>query len=400
MDTAITTTLKSIREGKTNLLVPKSSLEDKVPPHYPAFFNPLAELNRDISIYLYNAFLEDNHKTGDITFADAFGGIGSRGIRVAIEVPKVSRVFINDVNELAIDIAKESAILNSIVHKCFFSTNEVCKFLISSNSSIYNDRFSIIDLDPFGSPAPFVDCVLRSIANGGLISITATDTAVLSGIHQNVCLRKYSGISINSTYSNEVAIRLLLSSIALHAARLGMSILPVFAHSNRHYFRIFLQLSFSKTQANNVFSNIGNIQHCFKCGNRKILKSFDLALDLCQTCNVKTVNAGPLWIGKLFNKKILSKINETCLEENHFKKNHLFRQIKKIFTTSFQELDEIPYYFSLDEIGSMLRTSPIKLMETIEKLSLSGFNASRTIFRPTGFKTNASIHEILSLLKN
>ncbi|MGE5705758.1 MAG: tRNA (guanine(10)-N(2))-dimethyltransferase [Nitrososphaerales archaeon] len=400
MDTAITTTLKLIREGNTNLLVPKSSLEDKVPPHYPAFFNPLAKLNRDISIYLYNAFLEENHNNGEITFADAFAGIGPRGLRVAVEVPKVSRVFINDVNELAIDIAKESAALNSILDKCFFSRSEVCKFLISRHSSLHNDRFSIIDLDPFGSPAPFIDCVLRSIENGGLISVTATDTAVLSGIYQNVCLRKYSGISINNTYSNEVATRLLLSSIALQAARLGITVLPVFAHSNRHYFRIFLQLFFSKNQANDVFSNIGYIQHCFKCGDRNTFESSRSTTDKCQICNVKTSVAGQLWIGKLYDKKILSKINEIYLEQECSKTNRLFRQIKKIFTTSFQELDDIPYYFSLDEIGSMLRTSPIKLMELIEKLSLSGFNASRTIFRPTGFKTNASIHEILSLLKN
>jgi len=400
MDSAITTTLKLIREGNTILLVPKSSLEDKVPTHYPAFFNPLAELNRDISIYLYNAFLEDNDNKEDITFADAFGGIGPRGLRVAVEVSKVSRVFINDVNGLAIDIAKESAALNSVLDKCFFSTAEVCKFLISHHSSLHNDRFSIIDLDPFGSPAPFIDCVLRSIENGGLISVTATDTAVLSGIYQNVCLRKYSGISINNTYSNEVATRLLLSSIALQAARLGITVLPVFAHSNRHYFRIFLQLFFSKNQANDVFSNIGYIQHCFKCGDRNTFKSSRSTTDKCQICNVKNGIAGQLWIGKLYNKKILSKINEIYLEQDYSKTNRLFRQIKKIFTTSFQELDDIPYYFSLDEIGSMLRTSPIKLMELIEKLSLSGFNASRTIFRPTGFKTNASIHEILSLLKN
>ena len=48
-----------ITEGRTKLLVPKNSLEEKVPPHSPAFFNPLARLNRDLSIYLYNIFLDE-----------------------------------------------------------------------------------------------------------------------------------------------------------------------------------------------------------------------------------------------------------------------------------------------------------------------------------------------------
>lgn len=48
-----------IIEGQTKLLVPKNSLDVKIPPHYPAFFNPLASLNRDLSIYLYNIFLDE-----------------------------------------------------------------------------------------------------------------------------------------------------------------------------------------------------------------------------------------------------------------------------------------------------------------------------------------------------
>jgi tRNA (guanine26-N2/guanine27-N2)-dimethyltransferase len=133
MDMIIANSLKRIREGDTELLVPKASLEEKVPPHSPAFFNPLAKLNRDISIYLYNAFLTENHFKGDITFADALSGVGSRGLRVAVEVPRVSKIFINDINKFAINISRDSAALNSIADKCIFSTKEVCEFLISHN---------------------------------------------------------------------------------------------------------------------------------------------------------------------------------------------------------------------------------------------------------------------------
>ncbi|MGC2683796.1 MAG: hypothetical protein WA323_18210, partial [Candidatus Nitrosopolaris sp.] len=37
-------------EGKTRLLVPASSLLGKVPSKVPAFFNPSAKLNRDMSV--------------------------------------------------------------------------------------------------------------------------------------------------------------------------------------------------------------------------------------------------------------------------------------------------------------------------------------------------------------
>jgi tRNA (guanine26-N2/guanine27-N2)-dimethyltransferase len=387
-----------IIEGQTKLLVPKNSLDVKVPPpHYPAFFNPVANLNRDLSIYVYNTFLEEyyNKKNSQITFADAFGGIGSRGLRVAVEVPKVSHIYINDINQLAIAAAKKSAILNNVDEKCFFSINEVCKFLISRPTE-RNKRFTIIDLDPFGSPSPFIDCVLRSIEDEGLISITATDTAVLSGIYQAVCLRKYFGLSINNTYSNEVATRLLISSIALIAARLGISLSPIFVHSNRHYFRVFLQVSLSNSKANKVFDNLGYIRHCFKCGERSF--TFIYSEEICPQCNSKLNIAGRLWIGNLFNKNIISHLLKKYLD--NLKDDKKNKKIKQIFNISLGELDNIPYYFSVDELGSMLKASPKKLNEIIDKIISSGYIASKTVFRSTGLKTNASMAEILSILKN
>ncbi|MDX1371580.1 MAG: tRNA (guanine(10)-N(2))-dimethyltransferase [Nitrososphaeraceae archaeon] len=397
MNTIFTNNLKRIQEGCTELLVPKASLEEKVPPHYPAFFNPLAKLNRDISMYLYKAFLTHKESSEEITFADALGGIGSRGLRVAVEIPRVSQIFINDINESAISISRESATLNSITEKCIFSTKDVCEFLISHNSIPTNKRFSIIDLDPFGSPAPFVDCILRSIQNEGLISITATDTAVLSGKYQKTCLRKYFGVSLNNVYSNETAIRLLLSSIALTAARLGISIIPIFVHSNRHYLRVYIKVFFSNTLANEIFSNIGLIEHCFKCQNRHSIKTLADS-NLCKICDSKTSVAGQLWIGNFYDKQLISVITRYLVQDGPEKGQ--LRQIQKIFTTCLDELDGIPYYFSIDEISSILKTAPMKLSVIIEKISSSGFRASKTILNPAGFKTNASIVDILSILKN
>ena len=387
-----------IIEGQTKLLVPKNSLQEKVPPHFPAFFNPLAKLNRDLSIYIYNIFLDEysNNKNNQITFADAFGGIGPRGLRVAVEVPKVSKIYINDINELAITAAKESALLNNVNEKCIFSLNEVCKFLISRPTE-RNKRFTIVDLDPFGSPSPFIECVLRAVEDDGLISITATDTAVLSGIYQKVCLRKYFGLSINSIYSNEVATRLIISSTALIAARLGIYVFPIYAHSNRHYFRVYLKASISNSMANKVFDNLGYIKHCFNCGERNFSNIF--STDLCPICNSKFHVAGQLWIGKLFDKSIISNLIKNCFSGNfnNDKKNH---HIKQIFDISIEELDDMPYYFSVDEIASKLKTSQKKLSQIIEKVICSGYRASRTIFRPTGLKTNASMSDLLCILKN
>ena len=152
-------------EGSTKLLVPALSLNKQAPHKGPAFFNPSAKLSRDISIVAYKAFLQavsENKKS----FADPLSGVGARALRVAVEVPEVNEVHINDINPLAIELSKKSAQLNFVVRKCNFSVIDACKFLISYRTKS-DERFGIVDLDPFGSPAPYIDCLIRSVINSG-----------------------------------------------------------------------------------------------------------------------------------------------------------------------------------------------------------------------------------------
>ena len=51
-------------------------------------------------------------------------------------------------------------------------------------------------------------------------------------------------------------------------------------------------------------------------------------------------------------------------------------------------------YYTLDEIASKLKTSPLRLEKAIELLQKNGFSASPTSLEPTGFRTNARIDEI------
>jgi tRNA G26 N,N-dimethylase Trm1 len=67
--------------------------------------------------------------------------------------------------------------------------------------------------------------------------------------------------------------------------------------------------------------------------------------------------------------------------------------------TSIKEDDDIPYYFVTDEIATKLKTSPHSVEKAIEKLSGSGFRASKTSLNTRGFKTDARINDILNLLR-
>ena len=209
-------TFQEIIEGETKLLVPKKSITDKVPPMKPAFFNPKAKLNRDFSIIAYSAFL--NKFQNPKIFLEGLSGIGARGLRVSNEL-KIENLIINDLNPSALKMAEYSANLNELKN-IEFSEKEVCKFL--SDHSKKGERGSIVDIDPFGSPAAFFDCGIRATMHGGILSTAATDLQVLNGLFQGACKRKYGGIPVRVEYGNEMAIRLILGCLRTVAARLGV----------------------------------------------------------------------------------------------------------------------------------------------------------------------------------
>ena len=371
-----------IIEGETKLLVPKESLETNAPPMQPAFFNPRAKLSRDFSIVAYSTFLQ-NFK-GPKTFLDCLSGIGARSIRVANELKIIEKVFINDVNPSALELAKNSVRLNNI-DKCEFSENEACRFL--SLHSKRESRGAIVDIDPFGSPSRYLDCGIRAISHGGLLSVTATDLPVLHGLYNDACKRRYYGVPVRTEYGNEIALRLILGCIHLVAGRLDVKIVPLFVQNNMHYYRVYVKI-LVKTDPED---NIGYILHCKACGHRKVQKEKSTS---CEICNAKTEPAGPLWIGEMYDKTF---VDAMLSEQTKFTVD---KSCEKTLLKCQKEVCMPPSFFMLDEIARKMRNAPKSLEKTIENLQKSGFNASPTSLNPSGFKTNARIDEIMQILKN
>ena len=286
---------QEIIEGNTKLLVPKKSLTDKTPPMKPAFFNPKARTNRDFSIIAYAAFLKKFE--GPKIFLESLSGVGARGLRVANEL-KIEKMKINDLNPTALELAKDSSILNNLSN-IEFSEKEACVFL--NEHSRKGNRGSVVDIDPFGSPAAYFDCGIRATMHGGILSTAATDLQVLNGLFQGACKRKYGGIPVRVEYGNEMAIRLILGSLRSVAARLGVKMIPMFVESEMHYYRTYVKILNRIDQE----ENLGFIIHCKNCGHRKT--SLEQQHE-CELCKSKTSIAGPLWIGKIFDKDELKEL--------------------------------------------------------------------------------------------
>jgi tRNA (guanine26-N2/guanine27-N2)-dimethyltransferase len=171
---------KIIKEGKVSIIVPEF---EKVSSKAPVFYNPVMELNRDLSVAAISAFREGFDK--DISVCDTFGGTGIRGIRYAKEIDGVEEAVINDLNPMAVEYARENIKLNHL--------DNVSVFMEDANMILRQckGKFDVVDLDPFGTPSPYVDSAAHSIRAGGMICVTATDTSALCGTYIEPCIRKY-----------------------------------------------------------------------------------------------------------------------------------------------------------------------------------------------------------------
>ena len=372
--------LAEIVEGGTKLLVPRESISERTPPKEPAFFNPKARVSRDFSIIAYSAFLK-NFK-GPKIFLDALAGIGARSIRVANEIDSIEKVVVNDVNPQALEIARKIAKLNQVT-KCDFSENEACRFL--SLHSTKDGRGAIVDVDPFGSPSRYLDCAMRATFHGGLLSVTATDLTVLHGIFPEACQRKYYGTPVRTIYGNEIALRLILGCMNLVAGRMDIMVTPLFVQHSMHYYKTYVKI-LVRTNTKNC---MGYILHCDNCGNRKVVHDIE---HICNVCDSKAKIAGPLWIENLYSKDF---VDAMVSEEKNLKVD---KSCLKFLETCKEEIDMPPAYFTLDEIGHRNQSAPPSLAKIIEKIQNIGLRATKTCMNPTGFKTNARIDEILSLI--
>ena len=374
--------ITEIVEGITKIRVPNGSISEKVPPKEPAFFNPKASLNRDFSIIAYSSFWK-NFQYPKI-FLDGLSGIGARSLRVANEIDGVDQVIANDVNPKALDLAKESSEINSL--KNFeISENETCRFF--SLHSRKNNRGSIVDIDPFGSPSKYIDCGVRATMHGGLLSVTATDLQVLHGLFNNAAKRRYYGVPIKTKFSNEIAIRLIIGCINMVSSRLDISIQPKFVDNDMHYYRVYLKILNKPEQEDKM----GFIVYCKQCGMRKIVKNIT---NECELCKSKIETAGPLWTDRIFDKDFVATMTDAV------KNLTVNKKCDVILEKCYEESDLQPTYYTLDEIASRMKCAPLKLDNAIQKLQDSGFNASRTSLNPTGFRTNCQMNNILKIFRD
>ncbi|HDI12122.1 MAG TPA: tRNA (guanine(10)-N(2))-dimethyltransferase [Candidatus Bathyarchaeota archaeon] len=386
-----------IKEGEIKVLVPKLEAfvekpGDYAPSKAPVFYNPVMEMNRDFAVVTLQIFQRSIGRS--LVVCEPLAGCGVRGIRFAVEVENVERVVLNDINPEAFKLMTFNVKENNLAGKIEVQSTDAN--LLLSLHAAPKKRFDYIDIDPFGSPVPYLDSSIRALKAGGLLALTSTDLAPLCGVHPQACIRKYGAKPLRTEYCHELALRILLGCLAREAAKYEIGIKPIFGYYADHYIRAYTRMLHGARKSDQALKKLGYIYHCHNCLHREVVSGlFSLKEKKCPICGRKMAAAGPLWTGELADENYCNELMDE-VKKRKFKNK---RRMLKILDLIIGEVNAPPTYFDVGEISDkfgFLTPSPRKV---VEKLREEGFFAVLTHFRSTAFKTNAPSEHVIKIVK-
>jgi len=382
-----------------NSLIPSKAMN--------VFYNKKMVINRDITnlaICAYNKLYNPDL----ITVVDSMAASGIGSIRILRECKNIKKIYINDINPIAVELIEKNIKLNKLdnLKSQIEISRKDANFLFSEiaqanflNLNKKNEKPDVIIIDPFGTPNHYIDSAFKAIKKvNGLLCITATDTTVLFGIKSKACLRKYMSKPLHNEYCKEIGARILICFTSRMANINNLGIHPILTFYSKHFIRLFALTFKRKERIVNYIRNYGYIIHCRQCGYRSILRNslFDIP-QKCPQCNLKEGldYAGPLWLGKLHDTKFI----EELIVSNHIFKFETKKRINKLLNLALSEnLMPITYY-NIHRLSEEMKLPSIPKVESIiKKIKESGYKVSRTHFDFLSIKTNMDIEFIKNIL--
>ncbi len=354
---------RSIAEGRVDLLVP--DIERRAGPgtrsHLP-FYNPAMAVGRDISVLLARRLLPRGG-----TVLDGLAAAGALGLRVAVEAGGGIAVTLNDKNPRAVALIRENIARNGI--------GNASAVLGDLNAHLAGNHYDIVEVDPFGSPVPFLDAALLSARRGTALAVTATDTAVLCGAKPEAALRRYLARVRHTDAYAEVGARVLLAYVARMAARLDKAIEPVLAYAAEHFIKVHVRIAEGASRADRALEKTGWVAFDPATGEHRTAPSSASGTDL-----------GPVWLGELGDPSVLSGLAPTS-EMGH--------RTARLLDLVRGEVGLPPFYVDNNAMARRTGTNPPPLEILLEALRTHGHRAARTHFQENAFKTDAPWDDVL-----
>ena len=355
---------REVREGRADFIVPdvptfkgpgrRSSLP---------FYNPSMRVNRDLTVLLWSAALSKGARV-----LDGLAATGVLGIRGALEAGRDLAVTWNDKNSNASDLIVENAARNSVAGEVL---HEDLRVVLAKR------RWDCVDIDPFGTPVPFLDAAIQQAWKGAVVGITATDTAPLAGTYPGVCLRRYGARSLPNPCQAETALRIFLGYLARIAASHERGIHPLIAFAAQHFVKAIVAVDARTSSADASLAHLG-------------YAGFDGARFRTSPSPGDGAHVGPLWLGPLSDSVVMASMTEG--EDTSFEAARLLGLLR-------EEGGLPPFFYEDHALAQTLHLDPVPIISWVNALRSAGFRAARPHVTANGVKTDAPWEEVARIYR-
>lgn len=411
---------------------------------------------------------------GGISILDALAASGLRSIRYWKEMNGINHITINDYEKDAITRAHGNIQNNKLQDILIHQRNQY-GIRINHNDAIYemynsrpniliddNERkkhfqpYHVIDLDPYGSASSYLDAAIQGLHEHGMLCVTCTDMVALGGSHPETSFGRYYGSMPipHSQYLQEMAIRILLYTLSMTAAKYGKIIKPILSVGMNFYIRVFVEISTNKAEINHLSINkIGSVYQSTQCPSYYIVPAGQLGgknnnsyqpgrmpmisttikksnsittttadddtttspaakkndmeqtyIGSCQETGSTFKIGGPIWIGPLHDKNVIKDAIERLENKNNQYPNMKYitttNRIYGLLTSCYEELIDIPLYYQLPSLAKTLHISTPPIQQIRNAIYNAGYHVSGYHKEPSAIKTNASNQVIWDILKH
>lgn len=441
-----------IREGHAEVLSNKRPVrKDGKDAKDEVFFNKAQVFNRDLSVLVLSVFArileadrEEKRKkreqkardTGQparptpapgLKVLEALAATGIRSIRYAKELGEgaggVRLIVANDLDETATEHIRRNIAHNSIPPgRIEITCADACRHMYTNRArgvgGLGEEAYDVIDLDPYGTCAPFLDAAVQSVADGGLLCITSTDMPILGGNNPETCFARYGGTALKQSFVHEMSLRLVLHAVSTSAARYGREAHPLVSCSIDFYVRMFVRIFDSPVRAKLQASKTGIVHQCVQCEAHFVQPMGEAPTDNpketkyktarvitpgaeCPECDGRMKLGGPFHIGPLHDKAFVERCLDACEESAMANLPGItsWKKIKGLLTAISEECHEIPLHYSLPQLCKCLKLPPLPLKQFKGTLASLGFKVSHFHREPEAVKTDAPNAIVFDLMR-
>ncbi|MDG1540864.1 MAG: hypothetical protein P8Q46_04860 [Candidatus Thalassarchaeaceae archaeon] len=316
------------REGRTLMLLPNLP-EDGQGPGTKAsgkvFYNPAMAGSRTRSVLLLRYALDMGFLGEGTVYA--LDGLTASGLRARRWLNELPAEMSERVSATIVDLEEEALRWAEASHD-EFPPSQGGGILEPSKgdlrSVVLRSGRHWVDIDPYGSPMPFIDSAMQSMARSGVMEVSATDTAALTGSSRTALMRRYGARVKTDSLAHDSGMRVMLATFSRVAARHDRAIVPLLSVWDSHHLRVSFRVLKSVSTANELEDSIGWRVH--SPTKEEVRASIDAGLHpnssvvhLPMHCMLPLKFpidrrdprvSGPLWVGPMGDRDAMSSMTE------------------------------------------------------------------------------------------